>query len=112
MKINPMQTTNVQKQKPVRGVIENTLHEISATLERSLFAEEISTRPGLLQSLDPRVKVVSTLALINRSKPFAQPGGDRRHLPAGPAAGLAICHSGQFLHQARLAGAAISSPEC
>jgi len=64
MKINPMQTTNVQKQKPVRSVIENTLREISATLERSLFAEEISNRPGLLQSLDPRVKVLSTLALL------------------------------------------------
>ncbi len=64
MKINPMQTTNVQKQKPVRSVIENTLREISATLERSLFAEEISNRPGLLQSLDPRVKVISTLALL------------------------------------------------
>lgn len=45
-------------------MVENTLHEISSTLERSLFAEEISARPGLLQSLDPRVKVISTLALL------------------------------------------------
>ena len=52
-----LQTTTVQKRKPVRSVMENTLHEISATLERSLFAEEIATRPGLMQSLDPRVKV-------------------------------------------------------
>jgi cobalt/nickel transport system permease protein len=59
-----MQTTTVQNRKPVRSVVENTLREISATLERSLFAEEISARPGLLQSLDPRVKVVSTLALL------------------------------------------------
>ncbi len=59
-----MPTTAVQKHKPVRSVVENTLHEISATLERSLFAEEIATRPGLMQSLDPRVKVISTLGLL------------------------------------------------
>ena len=59
-----MQTTTVHQHKTARGVVENTLHEISSTLERSLFAEEISTRPGLLQSLDPRVKVISTLALL------------------------------------------------
>jgi cobalt/nickel transport system permease protein len=45
-------------------VIEKTLREISETIERSLFAEEISSRPGLLQSLDPRVKLITTLALI------------------------------------------------
>jgi cobalt ECF transporter T component CbiQ len=45
-------------------VIEHTLHGIGETLERSLFAEEISARPGLFQSLDPRVKVVGVLALI------------------------------------------------
>ena len=33
-------------------------------MERGLFAEEISARPGLLQSLDPRVKVVSVLAML------------------------------------------------
>jgi len=59
-----MQSTTIHKHKTARGVVENTLHEISAALERSLFAEEISARPGLLQSLDPRVKVVSTLALL------------------------------------------------
>lgn len=46
------------------GVLEHTLHGITETLERSLFAEEISTRPGLLQSLDARVKVISVLALL------------------------------------------------
>ncbi len=52
---------------PRRGrthVLEHTLHGISDTLERALFAEEISARPGLFQSLDPRVKVVSILALL------------------------------------------------
>ncbi len=53
--------------KPPRwhtNVLEHTLHGISETLERALFAEEISARPGLFQSLDPRVKVVSILALL------------------------------------------------
>jgi cobalt/nickel transport system permease protein len=44
--------------------IEHALRDISGALERSLFAEEISTRPGLFQGLDPRVKVISVLALL------------------------------------------------
>jgi cobalt/nickel transport system permease protein len=50
--------------RPRRSVIEHTLADISHTLEQSLFAEEIARRPGLLQSLDPRVKVVSILLLL------------------------------------------------
>jgi energy-coupling factor transporter transmembrane protein EcfT len=46
------------------GVLEHTIHGIGEALERSLFAEEISNQPGFFQSLDPRVKVVSTLALL------------------------------------------------
>jgi len=45
-------------------VVEHTLAGISETLERALFAEEISTRDGFFQSLDARVKVVVTLALL------------------------------------------------
>jgi cobalt/nickel transport system permease protein len=47
-----------------RGMIEHTLAEISSALERSFFAEEIARRPGLLQSLDPRTKVVSLLLFL------------------------------------------------
>lgn len=46
------------------NVLEHSLRDIAATLERTLFAEEISTKPGLLQSLDPRVKVVTVLAFL------------------------------------------------
>ncbi len=46
------------------GAIEHTLQGISQTLERSLFADEISSRPGLMQSLDPRTKLVTTFLLI------------------------------------------------
>lgn len=45
-------------------VIERTLHGMTETLERSLFAEEISAREGLFQSLDARVKVIGVLALL------------------------------------------------
>jgi len=47
-----------------RGVLEHTLHGITETLEHTLFAEEISMRSGLFQSLDSRVKVLSILALL------------------------------------------------
>jgi len=51
--------------QPVRrGVVERTLADITSTLEQSLFAEDIARRRGLLQSLDPRVKVVSTVLLL------------------------------------------------
>ena len=43
---------------------EHTLRGISETLERTLFAEEISARAGLFQGLDPRVKILSVLALL------------------------------------------------
>jgi cobalt ECF transporter T component CbiQ len=56
-------TTKVKKSRR-RGVIERTLSEISHTFEQSLFAEEIARRPGLLQALDPRIKVVSILLLL------------------------------------------------
>ena len=46
------------------GILEHTISEITGTLERALFAEEISTRKGLFQSLDARVKVLSVLALL------------------------------------------------
>ncbi len=44
--------------------MEKTLAALSGVLERSLHGEAISQRPGLLQSLDPRVKLVGLLALI------------------------------------------------
>lgn len=46
------------------NVIEHSLRDIAGTLERTLFAEEISTKPGMLQSLDPRVKVLMVLAFL------------------------------------------------
>jgi cobalt/nickel transport system permease protein len=47
-----------------RGVIEKTLADLAQALEQSLFAENIARQPGWLQALDPRVKVLSILALL------------------------------------------------
>jgi cobalt/nickel transport system permease protein len=47
-----------------RGVIEKTLANLAQALEQSLFAENIARQPGLLQALDPRVKMISILALL------------------------------------------------
>jgi cobalt/nickel transport system permease protein len=46
------------------NAVEHALSDISQALERSLFAEEMSGREGLLQSLDPRAKLVGVLALL------------------------------------------------
>lgn len=50
--------------KPSRGFFEKTLNDITHTLEQTLFAEEIARQNGLLQSLDPRAKLIGTLALL------------------------------------------------
>jgi len=56
--------TQASRGRASRGVIERTLNDVTRALEQSLFAEEIARRPGLLQSLDPRVKLISTLLLL------------------------------------------------
>ena len=38
--------------------------EINHTLEQSLFAEQTARRPGLLQRLDPRLKILSALLVL------------------------------------------------
>jgi cobalt/nickel transport system permease protein len=60
-----METRMASKHSHKRNnALEHTLSSITETLESGLFAEEISNRPGLFQSLDARVKVVSVLALL------------------------------------------------
>jgi cobalt/nickel transport system permease protein len=44
--------------------LEKTLNGITETLDRSLFAEAISLKPGLFQSFDPRLKILAILALL------------------------------------------------
>jgi cobalt/nickel transport system permease protein len=47
-----------------KDFFEKTLSDLTHALEHSLFAEEVSRRQGLLQSLDPRVKTISIFALL------------------------------------------------
>jgi cobalt/nickel transport system permease protein len=59
-----MQATHSRKQPRPHSVLEHTLNGITEALERALFAEEISSRQGLFQSLDARVKLLAVLALL------------------------------------------------
>ncbi len=52
-----------QKTKHTHGFFEKTLADITGMLEQTLFAEEIARQDGLLQSLDPRAKLLGALAL-------------------------------------------------
>jgi cobalt/nickel transport system permease protein len=44
--------------------VERTLVDINHTLEHSLFAEQTARQPGLLQELDPRLKILSALLVL------------------------------------------------
>jgi cobalt/nickel transport system permease protein len=46
------------------GFIEHTLEGLRSALERALYAETAASSRGLLQKLDPRVKVVGLFSLI------------------------------------------------
>jgi cobalt/nickel transport system permease protein len=46
------------------GFIEHTIEGLYSAMERALYAEAVAGGGGLLQSLDPRVKVVGLLGLV------------------------------------------------
>ena len=52
--------------RPARksGFIERTLVDINNTLEQTIFAENIARQKGLLQQLDPRLKIIAMLMLL------------------------------------------------
>jgi cobalt/nickel transport system permease protein len=54
----------VPRSRPAQSFVEKTLAGIAETLEQSLFAEEVARQPGLLQALDPRVKLLGALTLL------------------------------------------------
>jgi cobalt ECF transporter T component CbiQ len=58
------QSVQPSKPKSRSGFIERTLVDINNTLEQSVFAEKIARQKGLLQALDPRLKVVSMVMLL------------------------------------------------
>jgi cobalt/nickel transport system permease protein len=50
--------------KNSRGVVERSLASFVDVLEHAFYAEELAKKDGLLQRVDPRVKIVAILALI------------------------------------------------
>lgn len=44
--------------------IQRTIDALGETMERSLYAEQLSEQAGMLQLLDPRVKFIGTLGII------------------------------------------------
>jgi len=52
------------RRKRRAGFVERTIRGLSQAMERALYAEELARADGLLQRLDPRVKVVGLLALL------------------------------------------------
>src|SRR5678815_1493142 len=50
--------------KNPRGVVERSLASFVEALERAFYAEELAKKNGLLQKLDPRVKIAAVLPLI------------------------------------------------
>ncbi|OPY56517.1 MAG: Nickel transport protein NikQ [Pelotomaculum sp. PtaU1.Bin035] len=47
-----------------RGFVEKSVDSMSLVFRESFFAERLASRPGLLQGIDPRVKVLTTILLI------------------------------------------------
>src|SRR5262245_25078835 len=47
-----------------KSFVEQTIGSLAGAMERALYAEELAKADGLLQRLDPRVKVIGLLALI------------------------------------------------
>jgi cobalt/nickel transport system permease protein len=58
------QTAAPRRRRRKGSFVEQTLAGLARALERSLYSEEVSRRRGLLQALDPRVKLVGLLLLI------------------------------------------------
>jgi cobalt/nickel transport system permease protein len=50
--------------KNSRGVVERSLSSFVDALEHAFYAEELAKKNGVLQKLDPRVKIVAILPLI------------------------------------------------
>ncbi len=47
-----------------KNFVEKTLVEIASMMERSIFSEKYASAKGFLQSIDPRVKLITILLLI------------------------------------------------
>jgi cobalt/nickel transport system permease protein len=64
LKMAEASSPRAQFHRSPRSFAERTLNGITDALEQTLFAEEIAHRPGLLQSLDPRCKLIGGFVLL------------------------------------------------
>ena len=59
-----LSTSPARRRKRRASFVERTIGGLAGAMERALYAEELAKADGLLQRLDPRVKVVGLLALV------------------------------------------------
>lgn len=57
-----MSAPKIQRRKP--GFVERSVESLAGTVEHARFCEDTALRPGVLQRLDPRVKLCGLVALI------------------------------------------------
>lgn len=56
-----------------RGFVEKTLHGFAEALRNEVFSEHLARQPGLLQRVDPRVKLLTVLAMIGVAAELRHP---------------------------------------
>ena len=61
---NDQSKTAPRRKRRGGSFVERSLASLVSNAERALFAEDLARKNGLLQSLDPRVKIIGLLALI------------------------------------------------
>lgn len=59
-----LKKTPANSRKKRRSFVERTLSSLVRKTERALFAEKLARTGGLLQTIDPRVKIIGLFALI------------------------------------------------
>jgi cobalt/nickel transport system permease protein len=60
--------------KRIEGFAEKTIHSILEVVRQGVFSEKVSQQPGLLQKLDPRTKIVLTVAVLLTISLLHRPG--------------------------------------
>ncbi|AWB10163.1 cobalt/nickel transport system permease protein [Thermodesulfobium acidiphilum] len=71
MCLNCFKTNSTKSIKP--GFMEKTINELNNVMKEEFIAGKIASRHGLLQSLDPRINIISTLLLIITANFIHQP---------------------------------------